>query len=196
MQNGMGTENKMTQLETKRLLLRPFTEDDAADLYEYAKDSQVGLPAGWPPHKSVEESREIIRTVFAAPNTFALVDKGSRKVIGSAGFTGKARGEFPTPNDELGYALSPAFWGRGLMGEAVSELLRYAFEDLELVAVWCSHYTDNVRSRRVIEKSGFQFQSDAPILDDPTGAEKPARFYLLTREAWRAGCSRESVSAS
>lgn len=174
----------MKSLETKRLFLRPFREDDAADLYEYAKDPRVGRPAGWPPHKSLEESREIIRTVFAAPHTFAMVDKATGKAIGSAGFTGKTRAEFPAPNDELGYALSPVFWGRGLMPEAVAELLRYAFEDLNLAAVWCSHYADNPQSRRVIEKSGFSFQFDSSILDEPTGQEKPAKFYVFTRDMW------------
>ena len=81
----------MKQLETQRLVLRPFQGEDAADLYEYAKDPRVGLPAGWPPHKSQAESLEIIRTVFAAPDTFAVVDKESGKVIGSAGYTGKRR---------------------------------------------------------------------------------------------------------
>ena len=172
------------EIKTNRLLLRPFVEEDAADLYEYAKDPRVGLPAGWPPHKSVEESLSILRTGFAAPRTVAVVDRASGKVIGSAGFTGKSRPEFPAPNDELGYALSPEFWGRGLMPEAAAELLRYAFEELKLACVWCSHYTDNPQSRRVIEKCGFAFRFEAPILDGPTGAEKPARFYLLTREAW------------
>ncbi len=186
MQNETGDEANMTQLETKRLFLRPFQENDAADLYEYAKDPKVGLPAGWPPHKSMEESREIIRTVFAAPNTFAVVDRASGKVIGSAGFTGKTREEFPQKNDELGYALSPAFWGRGLMPEAVSELLRYAFEELGLAAVWCSHYADNLQSQRVIEKSGFSFQMEENMLDEPTGQEKPTKFYVLTREMWES----------
>ena len=186
MQNETGDEAKMTQLETKRLLLRPFTEGDTADLYEYAKDPKVGLPAGWPPHKSLEESREIIRTVFSAPNTFAVVDRASGKVIGSAGYTGKTRAEFPQKNDELGYALSPVFWGRGLMPEAVSELLRYAFEELGLAAVWCSHYADNPQSQRVIEKSGFSFQMEETVVDGPTGQEKPTKFYVLTREMWES----------
>ena len=172
-------------LETNRLLLRPFTEDDAADLYEYARDPRVGPPAGWPPHRSPEESLSIIRTVFAAPNTFAVVDRASGKVVGSAGFTGKHREEFPAPNDELGYALSPAFWGRGLMPEAAAELLRYAFAELGLAAVWCSHYTDNLQSRRVIEKCGFSFRFQEAIPDGPTGTHRPARFYVLTREVWR-----------
>ena len=172
------------ELKTDRLLLRPFAEGDAADLYGYARDPRVGPPAGWPPHKSQAESLEIIRTVFAAPNTFAVVDKPSGRVIGSAGFTGKTRPEFPGPNDELGYALSAAFWGRGLMPEAAAELLRYAFEELGLAAVWCSHYADNPRSRRVIEKSGFVFWREGTVHDDPTGTERPARFYTLTRDEW------------
>ena len=174
------------EIKTNRLLLRPFAETDAADLYEYARDPRVGPPAGWPPHGSVGESLEVIRTVFAAPHTFAVVDKSSGRVIGSAGFTGKTRPEFPAPNDELGYALSADFWGRGLMPEAVEALLRYAFRDLELACVWCSHYTDNPRSRRVIEKSGFSFQFEDMILDGPTGREKPARFYAMTRGEWEA----------
>ena len=174
------------EIKTKRLLLRPFAEADAADLYGYARDPRVGPPAGWPPHKSQAESLEIIRTVFAAPNTFALVDKASGRVIGSAGFTGKGRPEFPSPNDELGYALSADFWGRGLMSEAVRALLRYAFAGLGLACVWCSHYGDNLPSRRVIEKCGFRFQFEGQLLDGPTGAEKPARFYAMARQEWEA----------
>ena len=178
------------EIKTNRLLLRPFAETDAADLYEYARDPRVGPPAGWPPHKSAEESLEIIRTVFAAPNTFALTDKSTGRVIGSAGFTGKAAGELPAPNDELGYALSAEFWGRGLMPEAARALLRYAFRDMELACVWCSHYADNLRSRRVIEKSGFSFRREGLILDGPTGAEKPARFYAMTRAEWESRAER------
>ena len=57
----------MTILTTPRLLLRPFEEGDAAELYDYARDPRVGPIAGWPPHTSVENSREIIRTVRSFP---------------------------------------------------------------------------------------------------------------------------------
>ena len=59
-------------LQTKRLILRPWSENDAEDLYKYASDPEVGPPAGWPPHTSVENSREIIRTVLSAPETYAV----------------------------------------------------------------------------------------------------------------------------
>ena len=48
-------------LETKRLFLRPWEETDAESLYEYAKDNRVAPPAGWPPHTSVENSRDVIK---------------------------------------------------------------------------------------------------------------------------------------
>ena len=50
------------QLATERLILRPWAETDAEDLYRYAKDDRVGPIAGWPPHSSVDNSAEIIRT--------------------------------------------------------------------------------------------------------------------------------------
>ena len=59
----------MKTIETPRLLLRPWSMDDAEQLFALASDPDVGPRAGWPPHQSVEESREVIRTVFANDHT-------------------------------------------------------------------------------------------------------------------------------
>ena len=174
-------------LETERLILRPFTEADAADLYEYARDPRVGPPAGWPPHKSLEESREIIGSVFSAANTFAVVDKPSGKAIGSAGFVGRHQTLLPGPDDEIGYALNPEFWGRGLMPEAVRELLRYGFEDLGLRTIWCNHWEQNQKSRRVIEKCGFRYRFTEKAWEELMEEERTVRFYALTKEEWQRG---------
>ena len=56
-------------LETERLILRRWEESDAEDLYEYAKDAEVGPIAGWPQHQSIEESLDVIRNVFDGPET-------------------------------------------------------------------------------------------------------------------------------
>ena len=61
------------KLETQRLVLRPWEDEDAPALYKYAQDPRVGPIAGWPAHTSVEHSREIIRSVFSAPETYACL---------------------------------------------------------------------------------------------------------------------------
>ena len=79
----------MSQLETKRLILRPFEAGDAEMLFSYARDPRVGPPAGWKPHESLEESREIIRTVFSEPETYAVVHRQDGRVRASPAGTGR-----------------------------------------------------------------------------------------------------------
>ena len=174
-------------LETRRLRLRPFRDDDAADVYAYARDPRVGPIAGWPPHTSVEESREIIRTVFSAPGVFAMELKETGRVIGSVGFVGNhPAGDLPDcPDNEVGYALSPACWGRGLMPEAVEAVLRYGFTALELQRIWCGHYAGNWRSKRTMEKCGFRYQFARTEFVRLMGETRQSYFYLLTKESWR-----------
>ena len=174
-------------LETRRLRLRPFRDDDAADVYDYARDPRVGPIAGWQPHTSVEESREIIRTVFSAPGVFAMELKETGCVIGSVGFVGNhPAGDLPDcPDNEVGYALSPAFWGRGLMPEAVEAVLRYGFTALELQRIWCGHYAGNWRSKRTMEKCGFRYQFARTEFVRLMGETRQSYFYLLTKESWR-----------
>ena len=62
-------------LETERLILRPWEEKDANDLFQYASNPEVGPVAGWPVHTSVENSREIIKNYFSAPEIYAIVLK-------------------------------------------------------------------------------------------------------------------------
>lgn len=64
-------------METSRIILRPWRDDDAETLYKYASDPEVGSRAGWPPHKSVEESLEIIRTLFHSDHIWAIVLKNA-----------------------------------------------------------------------------------------------------------------------
>ena len=71
--------------ETERLILRPWKEEDAASLYKYAKDPKVGPIAGWPVHTSVDNSREIIKDVLSADETYAVCLKKDNVAIGSIG---------------------------------------------------------------------------------------------------------------
>ena len=142
--------------ETDRLILRPWSESDAEDLYQYAKDPEVGPLAGWPPHTSVENSREIIRAVLSAPEIYAVCRKEDGRTIGSVGLHHNDLAE-KEEEYELGYWIGKPFWGQGLIPEASREILRHAFEDLGAQIIWCKHYDGNTRSRRVMEKLGFVY---------------------------------------
>lgn len=88
------------QLTTERLILRPWAETDAEDLYRYAKDDRVGPIAGWPPHSSVDNSAEIIRTAFSAPETDAVCLEEDNRAIGSIGLMIGARSDKEIPDTE------------------------------------------------------------------------------------------------
>ena len=70
-------------IETERLILRPWEESDAKDLFQFASDPEVGPIAGWPVHTSVENSREIIKSYFSAPEMYAIVLKEKMQPVGS-----------------------------------------------------------------------------------------------------------------
>ena len=146
-------------LQTKRLLLRPWKPSDAEELFKYAKDPKVGPIAGWRPHTSAEYSREVITKYLSAPETYAVVLRETGLPIGSVGlmFAGATSLTDRPDECELGYWIGVPYWGRGLIPEAVREVLRHAFEDLGVTRVWCGYYDGNVKSKRVQEKCGFTF---------------------------------------
>lgn len=173
-------------LETSRLILRPWREDDAEELYKYARDPQVGPPAGWPPHTSVENSRDIIRTVLSAPETYAVCLKETGKPVGSMGLH---RNDLASGEDEyeLGYWIGKPFWGQGLIPEAARELLRYAFEDLGMSRIWCGYYDGNIKSRRVQEKLGFVYHHTTEGIRLTLMNEiRTGHVSLMTREHWES----------
>ena len=172
-------------LQTKRLILRPWSENAAEELYKYASDPEVGPPAGWPPHTSVENSREIIRTVLSAPETYAVCLKENGKPIGSVGLH---RNDLAEKDDEyeLGYWIGKPFWGQGLIPEASREMLRYAFEYLGMNRIWCGYYDGNEKSRRVQEKLGFVFHHTTEGLEVKLLNEiRTGHSSLMTKERWQ-----------
>ena len=171
-------------LETKRLILRSWCEDDAEELYKYASHPEVGPPAGWQPHTSVDNSREIIRTVLSTPETYAVCLKDNGKPIGSIGLH---RNDLAEQNDEyeLGYWIGKPFWGQGLIPEASQEVLRHAFEDLGMNRVWCGYYDGNSKSRRVQEKLGFVYHHTTEGIEVRQMNEiRTGHVMLMTREWW------------
>ena len=116
----------MPIIQTDRLILRPWREEDAQELYRWASDPQVGPAAGWAPHESVEDSLNILHTILMKPDTWALCLKGTDDPIGSIGaFPCSAAMADKQP--EIGYWLAQPYWGQGLMPEAVRALIDLLF---------------------------------------------------------------------
>lgn len=169
------------QIETERLILRPWRQNDLNDFYEYASVEGVGEKAGWPHHRSLEESKHILNVFIEKKKTFALVLKENQKVIGSLGLEPRDK-DAGLPQElqgrEIGYVLSKDYWGRGLMPEAVKAVIDYCFSVLNYDYLTCGHFDHNNRSRRVVEKCGFQFMKNV-ITGTVRGIDEPGKMYVL-----------------
>lgn len=175
-------------METERLILRPWHDDDAPSLYRYARDPRVGSAGGWPPHTSEAISLEVIRTIFAAPETYAVVLRRSGEPVGGIGLMFGDRVHSDSirgAEAEIGYWIGVPYWGQGLIPEAMERLLCRGFDELRLAAVWCGHYEGNVQSRRVMEKCGFSYHHSETDKLSPLGDLRTEHFLRLTAEEWR-----------
>lgn len=149
-----------TIIETERIILRAFKEEDLNDFYEYASVEGVGEMAGWLHHKSISESKKILEMFITNDKTFAIVYKENNKVIGSIGIEEYEMedklSEFNNYRGrEIGFVLSKDYWGRGLMPETVKAVIDYLFNKLDLDFLLCGHFNYNTQSKRVQEKCGF-----------------------------------------
>lgn len=144
-------------MELQQIIIRPWQESDAAALYKYASHPEVGPRAGWPPHKSVEESLEFIRTIFSNPTTWAIVLKETGEAMGCIGYLEKGNSNLPLNDDEaeVGYWIGYPYWNQGLCTQALAWLVEYCFEVKHLHCLWGDYYVDNPASGRVMEKCGF-----------------------------------------
>lgn len=174
-------------LETQRLILRKWTEEDAESLFEYAKDPEVGPITGWPPHKNVEESKNVIRNVLNGAECYAICRKENNIAIGSIELILNSHTDMTERDDEceLGYWLGQPFRGRGYMPEAARALLQHGFEDLGMTTIWCGYYDGNQKSKRVQEKLGFLFHHTCNEVPVPLLNEiRVGHTNIMSKERW------------
>ena len=176
----------LMEIITNRLILRKWAISDSKSMYKYAKDPSVGPIAGWPAHKSMDESKKVIECfIKECPYCFAICLKDDiNHPIGCIELK-KAPCDLTEKLDEseLGYWLGKPFWGNGYMVEAATALINYGFNDLKLNAIWVGHYEGNYKSKRVIEKLGFLYHHttndlEVPLLTDISLTISPLLLYL------------------
>lgn len=150
----------MPVLETERLRLRKLTMRDAQDIYDYSRDPQVAKHVLWSAHRSIGESKAYLRYMLRKyrmnePASWGIELKSTGKIIGTIGYMW-----IQTDNAaaEVGYSLSRAHWGQGIMTEALRAVIDYAFNSLRLNRVEAIHELDNPASGAVMRKCGMQFE--------------------------------------
>ncbi len=145
-------------LDTERLLLRPFKEKDAEAFFTCCQNPNLGNNAGWPPHRTLEESRRILHSTFInQEGIWAMILKETQQLIGSVGIIPDPKRENPQVR-MLGYWLDETYWGKGYMTEAVQGVLKYGFEKLKLSLITATCYPHNKRSQKVLKKNGFIYE--------------------------------------
>lgn len=172
-------EYKM-QIITKNLILRPWREEDADCLYYYARNPKIGPMAGWFPHLSVEYSLYIIKTLFQKKETYAITLRENNKPIGCVNLLVYPDGNYywGEDNAELGYWIGEPYWGKGFAVEASQELIKRAFNNLDIKQIFALTRKENSQSQSVLKKLGFNFLKEIQNIDYKNNIYKEIVMYL------------------
>lgn len=135
-------------IETKRLLLRRFKEEDLHDLYEYLSDPEV---VKYEPYKAMteDEVRENLQWRISTDEMIAVVEKSTQKLIGNIYF-----GNRDFESKEIGYVFNKKFWGKGYAKEAARAIICNAFDNgVHRIFAECD--PNNMSSWKLLEALGF-----------------------------------------
>ena len=149
-------------IETDRLILRRFTMEDAEAMYRnWASDDEVTKYLTWPTHTSVEISKMVLTdwtSHYPEPDFYnwaiVLKENGPEPI----GNISTAHVKESTLCATMGYCMSRAHWGKGVMTEALTAVIDFFFDEVGFNRIDADHAVDNPASGRVMEKSGMRHE--------------------------------------
>ena len=148
-------------IETQRLLLRRWEHKEFQAYVMIVSDPEVMAPAGCQPAGTLDAAAALFARDLRNDLCYAIVLRENDEVIGRIKFQSDLR-RFHVNSLSIGYELRRDKWGRGYMTEALAAMVTCAFEKKKVDVLAVSHYSDNERSRRVIEKCGFRLEGVVP----------------------------------
>lgn len=159
----MGIESafrQFPQLETERLFLREIHLEDACDLFGYFSLEEVVEYYDLAAFTTEQQAVDLIRLIAGRYQEgkqirWGIALKATNQLIGSCGFHAIERDHFKA---EIGYELHKDFWGRGIMTEAIREVLQYGFNVMELNRIEAFYFPENIASAKVLEKNRFTYE--------------------------------------
>ena len=155
--NKTGTQ----RIETHRLILRPFRIEDAEDMFSnWASDPEVTKFLTWPAHSSIDVTRRVLNdwiSCYADGGFFqwAIELKVTGRVIGNISVV---KLDETVDSAEIGYCLGRAFWGQGIMPEALRAVMAFLFDEAEINRIAAYHDANNPKSGRVMQKAGMKYE--------------------------------------
>ena len=147
------------RIDTARFVLRRPMSTDAPVIFDsYARDEEVTRYIVWRPHRSVDETQAFVARVMEAWATgtghrsWVIERRTDGKLLGMIGGFHDAYGV------KVGYVLARAYWGQGVMSEALAAVCETALADPRIFRVWAVCDTENRASARVMEKAGMRLE--------------------------------------
>ncbi len=183
-------------IETSRLILRPFREEDAADLYEYLKESMVHCFASMKVNSLEEAQQAVQERARDKEYYFAIVLKENCKVIGEI----DAMPETPAPDEKNAvldtfspcWMLHPDYHGKGYAFEAAKAFFDYLFYQMGARRIYAFTEDYNISSQKLCEKLGMRqeglFREFVTFVNDEAGNpiyENTMQWAILKKE-WDA----------
>lgn len=171
----------MELLDTDRVHLRNFCQQDIDDMYEFCSQPEIET-VGWSAHKSTDETKKVLEQWILNKNIFAVVHKNENKVIGYIAIHDDSE-EGRSDTKELGFALNNQYRRQGIMSEVLHCVLDYLFSK-DVFYVWACCFQDNISSKNLIEKLGFEFMQEGVFFSESFKKEFPSYEYRMSKSDW------------
>ena len=174
-------------IATERLILRRFTMDDAGDMYRnWASDPEVTRYLTWPTHQSQEVSAAVLSGWIGQYEdggffNWAIESKENGQAIGNIAVVSRTESREAA---DIGYCLGRAYWGRGLMPEALRAVTAYLFREAGLNRVAAYHDSRNPKSGRVMEKAGMKKEGVLRQADKNNQGLCDRVYYSALKSEW------------
>ncbi len=173
-------------MATERLILRKLLPMDYKDMFEYASNENTVKYLAWEHHRSIAFTKNYTKFLQKQYKDglyfdWAVTLKETGKMIGTCGFT-----SITTEHSraEIGYVLSPHFWGQGIAYEAASAVVRFGFEQMDLHRIEAKFMIGNDASEKVMQKLGMQKEGVFRDYMFVKGSYRDICFYSITAEEY------------
>ena len=149
------------ELQTERLILRKFRQDDAQDVFDnWANDKDVTKHLSWTPHANAEATRQYIAACVERYEKesiyhWAIVPKEYGKVCGSIEVMNVSE---INGRCEMGYCMSKRYWNKGIMSEALKAAVKFLFDEVGFNRIQAVHHIENPASGKVMQKAGMKYE--------------------------------------